>query len=54
MSAKNEDLVQNKIHPGFRLTKKNYKLLEELENEYGENVNRYLMRYTGKNTLIIK
>lgn len=31
-----------------------FQAVEELENEYGENVNRYLMRYTGKNTLIIK
>ena len=31
-----------------------FEVAEELENEYGESVNRYLMRYTGKNTLIIK
>ncbi len=37
MSTKNEDLVQHKIHTGFRLTKTNYKLLEELENELGIN-----------------
>ncbi|HKL09499.1 MAG TPA: hypothetical protein VJ896_12035 [Bacteroidales bacterium] len=37
MSTKNDDFIQHKIHTGFRLTKTNYKLLEELENELGIN-----------------
>jgi len=28
---------EEKIHTGFRLTKKNYNLLEELENDLGIN-----------------
>ena len=29
--------TEEKIHTGFRLTKNNYKLLEELENDLGIN-----------------
>lgn len=36
MSAK-EDVIDQKIHTGFRLTKKNYQLLEDLEKDLGIN-----------------
>ncbi len=29
--------TEEKVHTGFRLTKNNYKLLEELENDLGIN-----------------
>jgi hypothetical protein len=31
------DTSETKVHTGFRLTKNNYKLLEELENDLGIN-----------------
>lgn len=37
MSVKNVDIVEEKVHTGFRLTKNNYKLLEDLEQELGIN-----------------
>jgi len=37
MSDKNDNSGEQKIHTGFRLTKKNYKLLEDLEKELGIN-----------------
>ncbi|MFO7828467.1 MAG: hypothetical protein R6V23_07600 [Bacteroidales bacterium] len=37
MSIKNDVNNQQKVHTGFRLTKNNYKLLEELENDLGIN-----------------
>lgn len=37
MSVKNQNNFEQKIHTGFRLTKNNYKLLEDLENELGIN-----------------
>ena len=37
MSAKNGDTAELKIHTGFRLTKNNYKLLEDLEKDLGIN-----------------
>ncbi|MGC9375524.1 MAG: hypothetical protein ACP5DQ_10860 [Bacteroidales bacterium] len=37
MSTKKEENNQHKIHTGFRLSRTNYKLLEELENELGIN-----------------
>ena len=37
MSVKNKDSAELKIHTGFRLTKNNYKLLEDLENDLGIN-----------------
>lgn len=37
MLVKNGGNEEQKIHTGFRLTKNNYKLLEELENELGIN-----------------
>lgn len=36
MSDKGE-ISEQKIHTGFRLTKKNYQLLEDLENDLGIN-----------------
>lgn len=36
MSVKKENNNQ-KVHTGFRLSKNNYKLLEELENDLGIN-----------------
>lgn len=36
MSVKKENTDQ-KVHTGFRLSKNNYKLLEELENDLGIN-----------------
>lgn len=32
-----EGTSETKVHTGFRLTKKNYMLLEELENDLGIN-----------------
>ncbi|MEE4196702.1 MAG: hypothetical protein V2I54_03585 [Bacteroidales bacterium] len=37
MSTTKKENSQLKIHTGFRLSKTNYKLLEELENELGIN-----------------
>jgi len=37
MSTKNKDHTDAKIHTGFRLSKNNYKLLEELEDDLGIN-----------------
>ena len=37
MSTKSADSNELKIHTGFRLTKNNYKLLEDLENDLGIN-----------------
>ena len=37
MSTKSSDSNELKIHTGFRLTKNNYKLLEDLENDLGIN-----------------
>jgi len=37
MSVKNGESGELKIHTGFRLTKNNYKLLEDLENDLGIN-----------------
>ena len=37
MSVKNVDIVEEKVHTGFRLTKNNYRLLEDLEKELGIN-----------------
>jgi hypothetical protein len=37
MSDKNKDSAELKIHTGFRLTKKNYQLLEDLEKDLGIN-----------------
>ncbi|MFP4023016.1 MAG: hypothetical protein ACLFVR_00715 [Thiohalospira sp.] len=37
MSTVNNNLSQHKVHTGFRLTKTNYKLLEELEKDLGIN-----------------
>ncbi|MBW2998653.1 hypothetical protein KY321_03890 [Candidatus Woesearchaeota archaeon] len=35
MSSKNNDSADLKIHTGFRLSKNNYELLEDLENDLG-------------------
>ena len=37
MSTKYSNNDELKIHTGFRLTKNNYKLLEDLENDLGIN-----------------
>ena len=37
MSTKYRNNDELKIHTGFRLTKNNYKLLEDLENDLGIN-----------------
>ncbi len=37
MSTKDSNNNELKIHTGFRLTKNNYKLLEDLENDLGIN-----------------
>lgn len=37
MSIKSTDSAELKIHTGFRLTKNNYKLLEDLEKDLGIN-----------------
>ena len=37
MSDKNRDSTELKIHTGFRLTRNNYKLLEDLEKDLGIN-----------------
>ncbi len=37
MSTVYDNLSQHKVHTGFRLTKTNYKLLEELEKDLGIN-----------------
>ena len=37
MQANENDNNELKIHTGFRLTKNNYKLLEELEEDLGIN-----------------
>lgn len=37
MSSKNSDNAELKIHTGFRLTKNNYTLLEDLEKDLGIN-----------------
>jgi len=37
MSINTDENTDAKIHTGFRLTKNNYKLLEDLENELGIN-----------------
>jgi len=37
MSPKKEENNQHKIYTEFRLSRTNYKLLEELENELGMN-----------------
>ena len=37
MSTKDGNSDELKIHTGFRLTKNNYKLLEDLENDLGIN-----------------
>ncbi len=37
MSVKKEDSSEQKIHTGFRLTKPNYELLEDLEKDLGIN-----------------
>ena len=37
MQTNQKDYIELKIHTGFRLTKKNYTLLENLEKELGIN-----------------
>jgi len=37
MSTVHDNLSQHKVHTGFRLTKTNYKLLEDLEKDLGIN-----------------
>lgn len=37
MQVSKNDNTELKVHTGFRLTKNNYKLLEELENDLGIN-----------------
>ena len=37
MSNKNSENAELKIHTGFRLTKNNFQLLEDLENDLGIN-----------------
>ena len=37
MSLNKENSVDQKIHTGFRLTKPNYELLEDLEKDLGIN-----------------
>jgi len=37
MQTNRKDSSDSKIHTGFRLTQKNYELLEDLENDLGIN-----------------
>jgi hypothetical protein len=37
MQGNKENSGEQKVHTGFRLSKNNYKLLEELENDLGIN-----------------
>lgn len=58
MSVKTDDSGEQKIHTGFRLTQKNYKLLEDLEKDLGLNktsvINMILTLIKKDKTILVK